>query len=147
MTLDPWESYMCACIHTIRILSLFWVCHMSHHMSITLQSHVHHMPVTCPSHASHMLTAWHSVHAGAVVVTYRATVAEGSSAIADEDFFSQERTVTFANGEESKAVDIPVIDVSNMCVHACVRASVHVCACVCACACVCVCVCVYVHVR
>ena len=82
-----------------------------------------------------MLTAWHSVHAGAVVVTYRATVAEGSSAIADEDFFSQERTVTFANGEESKTVDIPVIDVSNMCVRACVRA------------CMCVLVCVHVHVH
>ena len=73
------------------------------------------------------------------MVTYRATVAEGSSAIADEDFFSQERTVTFANGEESKTVDIPVIDVSNMCVRACV----HVFACVCACAGVCVCVCMY----
>ena len=77
------------------------------------------------------------------MVTYRATVAEGSSAIADEDFFSQERTVTFANGEESKAVDIPVIDVSNMCVCACVRA----CVCLRVCMCMCVCVCVYVHVR
>ena len=87
-----------------------------------------------------MLTAWHSVHAGAVVVTYRATVAEGSSAIADEDFFSQERTVTFANGEESKAVDIPVIDVSNMCVRACVRACMRACVCLCVCMCMCMCV-------
>ena len=67
------------------------------------------------------------------MVTYRATVAEGSSATADEDFFSQERTVTFANGEESKAVDIPVIDVSDTCVRACMYA----------CVCVCVCVCMY----
>ena len=72
--------------------------------------HVCHTSVTCLSHAHYIPCVY---CAGAIEVTYRASEAEESSAMADEDFLSQEFTVTFASGEESKTVDIPVIDVRN----------------------------------
>ena len=75
------------------------------------------MFITCPSHVCHVQTTSHVciLHAGAIEVTYRASEAEGFSAMADEDFLSQDFTVTFASGEESKTVDIPVTDVRRGC--------------------------------
>lgn len=125
---------VCVCIATMCVLDCMVVKGRRHKNAycackqcvlfgfLTCLLHVHHMP----SHASHMQGV--SPPSGAVEVTYRASAAEGSSATADEDFLSQDLTVTFSDGEESKVVDIPVIDVSRSgCGCGCARACVRVC--------------------